>query len=248
MIYYISDTHFGHSNIIRMCGRPFKDIEEMDRRLIEKWNAKITNQDIVYFLGDFYYKCSRQYAINILKQLNGRKYFIKGNHDKVEFLKYCKQIHLIEDYFDYKEINDNGRFVILSHYPLVTWNGMYRNSYHLYGHVHDKTIKPRVKHRYNVCVEVINYEPKSLDELIERNKIFDKDNCFENFNKGYDAYNYQLTVYPNIDAQDNIYYIAEFPYCEACVGGGYTPQEAVNEAYESLQVFLDYLKEKQGEE
>lgn len=170
MKYYISDTHFGHSNIINMCNRPFTDIESMNWVLIEKWNKKVKKNDEVYFLGDFFYKCPQIKAIEILKQLNGKKYFIKGNHDKQSFLMTLKTSGLIEEAREYKEIDDNNRMVVLFHYPLVSWNGMYRGSYHLYGHVHQNTIEPKVDRRYNVSVEVNDYEPKTLDELIELNK------------------------------------------------------------------------------
>lgn len=167
MIYYVSDLHLGHSSAINMCNRPYLSVEQMNENLIEKWNNKIKKNDIVYFLGDFSMKLSKERVLDYLARLNGVKYFLKGNHDKWSFLKEAKEKGLIQDYFDsYKEINDNGRFVILCHYPLVTWNGMYRNSYHLYGHVHQNIVEP-ISRRYCVCVEVTDYEPKTLDELIQ---------------------------------------------------------------------------------
>ena len=170
MIYYISDLHLGHFNIINMCDRPYSDVEQMNEDLINKWNNRVKKNDTIYFLGDFSMKLSNEKSLEYLKRLNGIKYFIKGNHDKNSFLEEAKRQNLINDYFDYKEINDNGRFVILCHYPLVSWNGMYRNSYHLYGHVHQNIIEP-VTRRYCVCVEVNNYEPVTLNELIQNQEI-----------------------------------------------------------------------------
>lgn len=170
MVYYISDLHLGHFNIINMCDRPYSDVEKMNEDLISKWNNRVKKNDTIYFLGDFSMKLSNEKSLEYLKRLNGIKYFIKGNHDKNSFLEEAKRQNLIKDYFDYKEINDDGRFVILCHYPLVSWNGMYRNSYHLYGHVHQNIIEP-VERRYCVCVEVNNYEPKTLDELIQNQEI-----------------------------------------------------------------------------
>lgn len=167
MIYYISDLHLGHTNIISMGNRPYSDVDQMDENLIEKWNSKVEKNDVVYFLGDFSMKLSKERVLDYLARLNGVKYFLKGNHDKWSFLKEAKEKGLIQDYFDsYKEINDGGRFVILCHYPLVTWNGMYRKSYHIYGHVHQNIVEP-ITRRYCACVEVTNYEPKTLDELIQ---------------------------------------------------------------------------------
>ena len=169
MIYYISDLHFYHSNIIKMCQRPAANVKMMNESLINYWNRTVTNDDTVYFLGDFSFKCSQNQADKILEQLNGKKYFIKGNHDKETWLNRIKEKHLIEDWFDYKDINDNGRRVILCHYPLHSWNGMHRGSYHLYGHVHKKTVANAEwqKNRFNVSCEVLYYTPKTLDQLIE---------------------------------------------------------------------------------
>ena len=169
MIYYISDTHFGHSNVIKMSNRPFSNVEEMNNQLIKNWNNIITNNDIVYFLGDFSF-LNKEKSIQILEQLKGKKYFIKGNHDKTNWLNIIKALGLIIDWFDYKEISDKGRKVILCHYPLCSWNSQYRGSYHLYGHTHNKVLlnDEFQKNRFNVCVENIGYNPITLDELIEK--------------------------------------------------------------------------------
>ena len=152
-----------------MCKRPFNNIEEMDEVLIKNWNDKVTDNDVVYFLGDFVYKCNQNKAIKILESLKGKKYFIKGNHDKEAWLNRIKAMGLIEDWFDYKDIEDNGRRVILCHYPFHSWNGLYRGSYHLYGHVHNNTVDNQEwqKNRFNVSCEVLGYTPKTLDQLIE---------------------------------------------------------------------------------
>lgn len=174
MLFYISDLHLSHANIINTCNRPYDNIEDMNKLLIDNWNKVITNDDIVYFLGDFSFKCNQEQATKFLLQLKGKKYFIKGNHDKTTWLNKLKEQRLIEDWYDYKEINDNGRMVILCHYPLHSWNGLYHGSYHLYGHVHNNTVENAEwqKNRFNVSCEAIDYKPITLDELI---KISEKD-------------------------------------------------------------------------
>jgi calcineurin-like phosphoesterase family protein len=82
--YFTSDTHFGHTNILKYDNRPFNNIKEHDDVLIKNWNEIITNEDDIYFLGDFSFM-RKEIAELIMKQLNGIKFFIKGNHDKKRY-------------------------------------------------------------------------------------------------------------------------------------------------------------------
>ena len=81
MIYFTADTHFCHANIIRNCDRPFDDVHQMNRIMIEKWNSYVTDRDDIYILGDFMYKGKGRDANEILSKLKGRKYLVKGNHE-----------------------------------------------------------------------------------------------------------------------------------------------------------------------
>lgn len=166
--FYISDLHFGHKNIIEFCNRPFAE-EEMDEELIKRWNNKVSNNDTVYILGDLIYKSEKPPEF-YLDKLNGKKILIKGNHDtwvkKIDVNKYFDGI------YDYLEISDAARWVILFHYPLLDWNGRYRGSYHLHGHIHNiesEALRYSRKNpkMFNVSCDVINFEPMKLDELIE---------------------------------------------------------------------------------
>lgn len=169
MNYYIADTHFGHDNIRRLSNRPFDSVEEMDNTIIENWNSKVTDDDDVYILGDFSYKSED--PIEYLKKLNGRKHLIVGNHD-TKLLKNpnCKK-YLVE-IVDMKMVDDNGNQIVLCHYPLVEWNGYYRNVLHFYGHVHntyhnETTRYARdMKKAYNVGVDVIGFAPCTFDEIV----------------------------------------------------------------------------------
>lgn len=150
--FYISDTHFGHSGIIRYDNRPFMTVEEMDETIIQRWNDVVSDIDMVYVLGDFsWYK--EEETLKILDRLSGRKVLIKGNHDRIspkvarKFMRVC----------DYLEIKDNGQRVILSHYPMPFWNGQFRNTVHLYGHVHNS-------HQWNIC-EHLRMELRQLQDI-----------------------------------------------------------------------------------
>ena len=175
MIYYIGDTHFGHSAVIGFDNRPFENVEEMDRQLIALWNSRVTSNDEIYILGDFAFRNEKTFSW-YLKQLKGKKHLIVGNHDgkllkDVEALNYFASINY------YLEIADEKRRVILSHYPLAEWNGFHRQSYHVYGHIHGNTegvyqYMKQFDKALNAGCMINNYLPVSLNELIENNNFF----------------------------------------------------------------------------
>jgi calcineurin-like phosphoesterase family protein len=80
MIYFTSDLHFNHKNILKFTKRPYKNVEDMNNDIIKIWNNIIKKTDIVYILGDFCF-CGRQLKREFLKRLNGKKILIIGNHD-----------------------------------------------------------------------------------------------------------------------------------------------------------------------
>lgn len=147
-----------------MCNRPFENAQEMQDKMIEKWNNKVSNEDTVYILGDFSFKLQKSAAIKILKQLNGKKILIKGNHDN--YVGQRDYDECFEGIYDYLQLTEDKTQIILSHYPIWDWAGMYYGSYHLYGHIHDKTM-PREYNAYCVSVEHIDYEPVTLEEIIK---------------------------------------------------------------------------------
>ena len=178
--WYLADTHFSHGNILKYEGRPWKTVEEMDEGLIERWNEKVKPGDLVYILGDFTLRCRRAQIEPILKRLNGQKVLLRGNHEVgyASGKSFKKNQEWLKDYFteicDYKETYDEGRKVVLMHYPIMSWNGQdavrgQTKAYHLYGHVHSN---PKLQHphpdAFNVGVDVNNYYPVTLTELLER--------------------------------------------------------------------------------
>lgn len=144
MRYYIADCHFYHDNLNhRMDMRGFADAEAMNAYMIGQWNKKIRKNDEVVILGDFSFGKGEE-TNRILEQLNGRLFLIRGNHDD----RYLKDRAFRKDRFewikDYEKLHDNGRSVVLSHYPVFCYDGQYRRdaqgrpkTYMLYGHVHD---------------------------------------------------------------------------------------------------------------
>ena len=154
MKYVIADTHFGHSNIIKYCNRPFSSVAEMNDKLIGNWNKTIKHDDIVYHLGDVFFGKENS---SIIHELNGTKHLIIGNHDNIrdrDILGGFSKILLNKNIFDSK-----GRQWHLTHMPIVVEN----NIINVHGHIHDKKINDN-KH---ICVSVehINYTPLNIDEL-----------------------------------------------------------------------------------
>lgn len=82
MIYFTSDLHLGHENVIRFADRPFQNVSDMNRSLITNYNALVRDDDTVYILGDLTFKVNVEEADRLISKLNGRKILIKGNHDK----------------------------------------------------------------------------------------------------------------------------------------------------------------------
>lgn len=133
--YVIADLHFGHKNIIKHENRPFNSIEEMDKYLIDMWNEKIKEYDIIYILGDFsWYNGTK--TNELLKKLKGRKILIIGNHDSNFLSKKDFDKSLFEEICNYKEIKINKTLICMSHYPIADWNGKENGSIHLFGHIH----------------------------------------------------------------------------------------------------------------
>lgn len=184
-IFYTSDLHLGHANVIKYDGRPFESVDEMDEALIDNWNSVVGRCDTVYVLGDLVWGSTDRWREYIPK-LNGYKYLIKGNHDLKEFPTDVRR--MFYGIYDYKEITDEGRRVIMSHYCMPFYRADYNpNIYHLYGHMHNtdeeamlleikKWIQnndPRddVKSKcqfYNAWCGYYDYRPVTLDQILDK--------------------------------------------------------------------------------
>ena len=174
-IFYIADTHFGHKNIISFDNRPFFDTKDMEDSIVENWNKVVDWGDRVYIIGDAVWDVEE--VIRIQERLNGYLYLVTGNHDDTS--RNCYE----GIYKNYAEIEDNGRHVVLCHYPIMFYKNMTNpNWYHLYGHVHaawDHNMTENWRKQiealyltewkgYNVgcMMPYMNYTPRTLDEII----------------------------------------------------------------------------------
>ena len=183
-IFFTSDLHFGHENVIRFDNRPFNTVEEMDEEMIKRWNAKVGKDDIVYVLGDFIWKAATNEAVSIIRRLNGQIILIKGNHDRFLHNSAAKKaLAGIKDYDDICVTLEDGttRRCILSHYFIPFYNGHRYQAIHLHGHSHfteesaeEVRITTELNEKgydlkiYNVGCMYWNYTPVTLDEILER--------------------------------------------------------------------------------
>lgn len=141
--FFTSDHHFFHANIIKHCSRPYETVEDMHSALIHNWNSILDPRSTIYILGDFSFGTFDQ-TRSILDQLNGIKFLIPGNHDRMpasralEALGYWTILPVIHS------IKLNGRRIVMSHFPLASWHNMHRGAWMLHGHSHG-TYKGRGK-------------------------------------------------------------------------------------------------------
>ena len=170
MRFFTSDEHFDHRNIIDFCRRPFTDVKEMKEKLIENHNSVVKAGDLVYHLGDMFWRTlPLEDAIGIAKSLNGQHFYIYGNHDELFKNK------ALRDCFVWCRDVENLKIpglpnIWLSHYAHRVWNGSHRGAYHLYGHTH--AVMPEDSSlSFDVGVDAQNFLPISLDEVVEKMKV-----------------------------------------------------------------------------
>jgi calcineurin-like phosphoesterase family protein len=169
-IFFTSDTHFGHKNIIKYSNRPYKDVTEMNEALITNWNKVVGPNDTVWHLGDFAFVKLYEFK-KILNQLNGDIHCILGNHDGLiednrrDLLNHGKILSIQH----YAELKHNGKLFCLFHYGQRTWNRIHHGAIHLYGHSHG-TLEP-YQRSVDVgidCMEITaEYRPVHIDEVIK---------------------------------------------------------------------------------
>lgn len=173
-IWFFSDPHYFHKNVIKFCNRPFLSVEQMNYTMLERYNEKVKPQDIVYFLGDFSFGTVEQ-TEEILKQLNGNIHFCRGNHDRPlnNLHKYFVSV------FDLKTISIkdddaiNGiQHIQLCHYPLLSFDRQHYGSWMLHGHQHNNIPFDPLVRRVDVGVDKWNFYPVSYEEI----KMYIKEN------------------------------------------------------------------------
>jgi len=162
-IWFTSDTHWGHANIIKYDNRPFTSIEEHDEALVVNWNKVVHPGHLVYHLGDVAWHRDEADIELLLGRLNGTKILIQGNHDKGKVLKakgWAKVCY-------YHEITVDGQFIVLFHYRMVVWNRSHYGSWALHGHSHGSLPMNIGAKTFDVGTMCWGYAPINYDQVSE---------------------------------------------------------------------------------
>lgn len=183
--FVVSDTHWYHANIVEYCDRhtqiealigPRPKVKAIDHNeyMVEKWNSVVGPDDKVLHLGDLFMSkhSADKFKAVILPRLNGEKYLIMGNHDRLKPREYqAMGFEVLKPFTTWV----NGRRVSFSHYPW-SHSQFLENELHVHGHIHgngyprtkdwaDGT-EPTMPNQINVSVEAINYTPVAITDLI----------------------------------------------------------------------------------
>lgn len=189
-IWFTSDCHFGHRNILNFCERPFENTKEMEKAIIENWNRVVKPNEKVFCLGDFSWFHSRHEIKKIVNRLNGEIYMILGNHDKKEAFELCdaEKLYICSDItylYLRPETNDSdNRFetncytVVLSHFPQLCYSQSEKsNTYNFFGHIHSRKDQPMIEfgepikllkqRQYDIGMDRHDYTPINFFDVLK---------------------------------------------------------------------------------
>jgi calcineurin-like phosphoesterase family protein len=161
MDFFTADHHFYHDPIIEMCNRPYKTGHQMHKDIIRKHNERVTNNDIVYFVGDVSFSKDKEPIRRIISKLNGQKHLILGNHDYLNPFDYV-DIGFISVHTSLEIFTEFGNYILV-HDPAISQ--IDRTRIFLCGHIHDLFLKQ--KNCINVGVDVHNFYPISIQQIKE---------------------------------------------------------------------------------
>jgi len=178
MLWFTADTHFGHTNIIRYCQRPFASVQEMDAQMVERWNTVVSPDDTVYHLGDFTLKGWDGFAAYV-QRLNGRLRILPGSHDHPWLARFAPGAvssltgepaevlpPLVSLELPELRIGRYAQVLVLCHYALRVWDRAHYGAWHLYGHSHGTL--PAWGLSLDVGVDSHDFRPINLDEVATR--------------------------------------------------------------------------------
>lgn len=172
-IWFVSDTHFGHANILKFKHsdgsqlREFDNVEHMDETMVDNWNRVVADNDIVYHLGDVYFGQGHK----VLNRLKGRKRLILGNHDTVKNQDIQANFQKI---LVWRMFTEYG--LLLTHIPVHAGSFEMKSLVNVHGHTHKHWVSIINENNqqvddvryFNVCVENTNFTPIHIDDVLAR--------------------------------------------------------------------------------
>lgn len=175
MIYFSSDTHFYHANVIKYSNRPFKDVDEMNRGLIKNFNETVGQNDELWILGDFAFAKVDQ-ALSMLNQIQCQNlHYVLGNHDKIMHDPKIKA--KFKSMQSYAKVDYNKHRFICFHFPILEWESGHHGTIHLHGHTHGNLQYPdslQNKKIFDVGVDLWDYKPVSAEHLLKLSETKEK--------------------------------------------------------------------------
>lgn len=172
-IWFASDYHFLHANVIKYDNRPFEDVLEMNEVLIDNWNELVDDKDIVFYLGDLSFERNGNETKKIVDQLKGKIHYILGNHDDEKKIAKLNRFETISDYVNLLvDDEDNPRKkqgIIMMHYPILSWDKAHHGDWHLHGHCHQSLANKKIEYYNRKVLDVgcngWEYKPVSYNEI-----------------------------------------------------------------------------------
>lgn len=166
-IWFTSDHHFGHKQVITFSKRPFADVEEMNEAMIARWNEKIGPEDHVYHIGDFALMSPGKLKA-LRARLNGKIFLISGNHESsaldcpacFEWIRPYHELTVADP-----DAHKGERFIVLFHYAMKVWNASHYGTWHLYGHSHGDLPDDITSLSFDIGVDNHNFYPLSYDDV-----------------------------------------------------------------------------------
>ena len=175
MIFFTSDTHFGHDREFLWGPRGFTSFQEHDEAIIKNWNETVGPDDIVYHLGDLMLG-DNVHGIECVKRLNGHIKLIRGNHDTDARWKLYATLPNVELIGWAEVIKYNKYQFYLSHHPTMTSNldkapHLRMHLINLHGHTHQQNkFYTGIPFMFHVGMDSNNNKPVSIDDAIEAMK------------------------------------------------------------------------------
>lgn len=167
--FFTADLHLFHKNIIKYCKRPFENLDEMHETIKQNWNMVVSPIDHVYIVGDVAFSNGvEDKVVTYLKNLNGKKFLIRGNHDKKLDSRILAEFQWVKDYYKLKVSTPyEDQEIVLLHYAMKVWDKSHHGSWHLYGHSHGSLKDDPNALSMDIGVDANNFIPLSFEQVSE---------------------------------------------------------------------------------